>query len=214
MGPGDSYIVREKKRGFRPGFGVNTDVSRALPEEALIRVYRETIRPLYAYVSRRVGGDLSLAEDLVQETWMRALDAWPSRGMPDEPLAWLQHVARNVLISHFRRLRPELVDPATIDLEDERFSPETPDVAAVVGWGMARLRRGHAEILEAFYFEGKAVREIAQERSMSERAVEGRLRRARSKLKKHLERAIRPAGSAHSRPDRGGTDHARQPRTP
>ena len=50
-------------------------------------MYRESIRPLYAYVSRRVGGDAGLAEDLVQETWMRALDTSPRSGMPDEPLA-------------------------------------------------------------------------------------------------------------------------------
>ena len=35
----------------------------------LILEYRKTIRPLYAFVSRRVGGDRALAEDLVQETW-------------------------------------------------------------------------------------------------------------------------------------------------
>ncbi len=70
-------------------------MAQPLPEEDLLRVYRETIRPLYAYLSRRVGGDKSLAEDLTQETWLRALDAWPSRGIPDEPIAWLVRVARN-----------------------------------------------------------------------------------------------------------------------
>src|SRR5262245_27879010 len=102
-------------------------VTGPLADSEIIRVYRETIRPLYGYVSRRVGGDLSLAEDLVQETWMRALNSWPSRGVPDDPAAWLMRVARNTLISHFRRLRPEPVDPATIAIEDERFSPAGPD---------------------------------------------------------------------------------------
>jgi DNA-directed RNA polymerase specialized sigma24 family protein len=62
-------------------------VGHVVPEEALIAVYRETLRPLYAFVSRRVGGDRGLAEDLVQETWMRALDAWPASGLPDDPTA-------------------------------------------------------------------------------------------------------------------------------
>jgi RNA polymerase sigma factor (sigma-70 family) len=165
-------------------------VSRSLPEAELVRLYRETIRPLYAYVSRRVGGDASLAEDLVQDTWMRALDSWPANGVPDEPLAWLVRVARNTLVSHFRRLRPEYVDPASIDVEDDRFSPDAPDTAAIVGWGLARLRRVHADVLEDFYFEGQSVSEIAAARSLSERAVEGRLRRARAKLKKKLERIM------------------------
>jgi len=151
-------------------------VTRPLPEEEVILAYRETIRPLYAYVSRRVGGDLSLAEDLVQETWMRALDTWPGRGVPDDPLAWLLRVAHNTLVSHFRRLRPQQIDSALVDIAEENFAPASPDAAAVVGWGMARLRRSHADVLEAFYFEGKTVQEIAVERSLSERAVEGRLR--------------------------------------
>ena len=162
-----------------------------LPEEDVLRVYRETIRPLYAYVSRRVGGDRSLAEDLVQETWMRALDCWPARGLPDDPMAWLVRVAHKTLVSHFRRRRPVSIDPALIEIEDERFSPAAPDSAAVIGWGLAQLRRGHADVLEAFYFDGKSVREIATAHSTSERAIEGRLRRARAKLKTKLDRILR-----------------------
>lgn len=165
-------------------------------EDELVAVYRQTIRPLYAYVSRRVGGDAALAEDLVQETWMRALDTWPARGVPREPLAWLKRVARNTLISHFRRVRPELVDPSILDLAGD-FTSAAPEDAAAVGWGLARLRRAHAEVLEAFYFDGKSVREIAGECGTSERAIEGRLRRAREKLRKQLQRVMRPLNEAH-----------------
>ena len=185
-------------------------MTRQIDESELLEAYRETIRPLYAYVSRRVGGDTGLAEDLVQETWMRALDVWPARGVPDEPLAWLIRVAHNTLVSHFRRLRPELVDPATLDLEAAEFAPDTPDSATVVGWGLARLRGSHASVLEAFYFDGKTVAEIAGEQLVSERAVEGRLRRARMKLKKVLKKILRPAQRGLA----GGTEHARQTRTP
>ena len=160
-------------------------------EETLVAIYQETIRPLYRYVSRRVGGDTGLAEDLVQETWMRALDAWPSSGVPNEPLAWLTRVARNTLIDHFRRIQPAPVDPATLNLEAEAFRPDDPGAATIVGWGLARLRRPHAEILEAFYFGEQAVRDIAAARGLSERAVEGRLRRARLKLKKVLKKILR-----------------------
>ena len=73
------------------------------------------------------------------------------------------------------------------------FTPDSPDAAAMVSWGLARMRRGHAEVLEAFYFDGKSVREIARDRSTSERSMEGRLRRARLKLKKLLDRVMRPA---------------------
>src|SRR5688572_13354829 len=115
-------------------------VPRQLPQEQVILTYRETIRPLFAFVSRRVGGDRSLAEDLVQETWMRALTDWSSKGIPGDPLAWLIHVARNILVSHFRRMRPQQLDPQSIRIEDETFTPADPDSAAVVNWGIAQLR--------------------------------------------------------------------------
>ena len=183
-------------------------MSGSLADEDVIRTYRETIRPLYAYVSRRVGGDHGLAEDLVQETWMRALDSWPSRGVPRDPAAWLMRVARNTLVSHFRRLPPHPIDPASIDLEAERFTPDTPDSAVIVSWGLARIRRSHAELLEALYFEEKSVREIADERRMSERAVEGRLRRARHKLKKVLNRLPGLCVPAHAPGESEGRSHA------
>jgi RNA polymerase sigma-70 factor, ECF subfamily len=161
-----------------------------LPEDEVDLMYRETIRPLYAYVSRRVGGDRSLAEDLVQEAWMRALDDWSAKGVPNEPLAWLVRVSRNILVSHFRRIQPQQLEPAVIDVEDPRLSPSAPETAAVIGWGMAQLRRTHSDILEAFYFDEKSIREIASDRSISERAVEGRLHRAREKLKKKLKKRL------------------------
>ena len=180
-----------------------------LSEPEIVRTYRETIRPLYTYVSRRVGGDTALAEDLVHDTWMRALDAWPASGVPDEPLAWLLRVARNTLVSHFRRARPVPVDPASIDLEAPGFSPETPDTAAIVSWGLARVRRAHADVLEAFYFDGKSVSEIARDRATSERAIEGRLRRARAKLRRILERKLKPALARGAAPS-GRNDDVRQ----
>ena len=165
----------------------------------MIAVYRASIGPLYQYVSRRVGGDAGLAEDLVQDTWMRALDHWPSRGVPDEPLAWLIRVARNTLISHFRRVRPELADPVSLDLESPGLGTERPGAAALVSWGLSRLRRSHAELLEAFYFDGRSTRELADMHALSERAVEGRLRRARAKLKKQLLKALPDTGATRRR---------------
>jgi RNA polymerase sigma-70 factor (ECF subfamily) len=168
-------------------------VSGSLTDADLVRTYRSTVGPLYAWVSRRVGGDRALAEDLVQDTWMRAVADWPVHGVPRDPLAWLIRVARNTLVSHFRRMRPELVDPALLDAI-ERQEPQAtshPGAASVINWGMAQLRRSHAELLEEFYFAEKSVRDIARDRGLSERAVEGRLRRARTKLRKVIER-IRP----------------------
>jgi len=169
---------------------------RQLPQEEVIQVYYETIRPLYAYVSRRVGGNVSLAEDLVQETWMRALNSWSSKGIAREPLAWLRRVARNTLVDHFRRVR---LQPISMEAPDIENLPANHDAAVAVSWAMVRLRRSHSEVLEAFYFEGKTVPEIATDYALSERAVEGRLRRARAGMKKKLDRIRRKSAASRRR---------------
>ena len=159
-----------------------------ITESELVTVYRGTVEPLYAYVSFRAGNDHELAEDTVQETYMRALADWRRKGMPTVPLAWLKTVARNLLISHYRKAGHLSLTESELDLHDDNWNTDRGDDAALLYLGLSRLRKKDARLLETFYFDGKSVREIAADDGLSERAVEGRLRRARNKLKKHLHR--------------------------
>jgi RNA polymerase sigma-70 factor (ECF subfamily) len=159
--------------------------SRGFSDE-LIAVYRGTVNELYEFVSRRAGGSRELAEDVTQETYLRATTTWPRRGLPDCPLAWLQTVARNLLSNHYRRQRPVLLGATDIDAVLGSASSDGREVAALVCWGLARMSARHARVLEAFYIDEKPVRRIAADFGVTERAVEGRLRRARRALKKLL----------------------------
>ncbi|HTQ29553.1 MAG TPA: sigma-70 family RNA polymerase sigma factor [Puia sp.] len=47
--------------------------------------------------------NLELAEDVVQDTLLKALDHWKIKGIPDDPSAWLFTVARNRVLDHIRR---------------------------------------------------------------------------------------------------------------
>jgi RNA polymerase sigma-70 factor (ECF subfamily) len=162
-------------------------------EQDIPAVYRQTIVPLYAFVSRRCAGERALAEDVVQETWLRAVAAWRTQGMPEEPAAWLTTVARNLLINHFRRQRPVALDAiraeSVLAVVDDGFSTESAEIATLIQWGLAQLPRRHAGLLEAFHLDERPVARIANDFRISERAVEGRLRRARLKLRRILERA-------------------------
>jgi len=161
----------------RPGEKDSADV---------IQMYRATIQPLYRFVSRRAGGSRQLAEDVTQETYLRAVAHWQNRHRPDNALAWLQTVARNLLLNHYRRRSPESLNVASVASLSESEPANSPDAAALVYWGLARLGRSRARLLEAFYIEGQSTRTIAGDLGLSERAVEGRLRRARQALKNLL----------------------------
>ncbi|MFN2315943.1 MAG: RNA polymerase sigma factor [Gemmatimonadales bacterium] len=165
-----------------------------LTDDQLLAIYGATIDPLYGYVSRRCGGERELAEDITQETWLRAVREWVAKGAPERPLAWLQTVAHNLLASHFRRSRPLPLDwvgpePA-LEALDSGAVMDSAEAAMLVNQALARLPSRHSRVLEAFHFDERRVAEIAAELGTTERAVEGRLRRARQGLRKELERAF------------------------
>jgi RNA polymerase sigma-70 factor (ECF subfamily) len=51
----------------------------------------------------RLGGDFDLAEEAMQEAFARALEDWPSSGIPERPAAWITTVARRAAIDVLRR---------------------------------------------------------------------------------------------------------------
>ncbi|UFU06243.1 RNA polymerase sigma factor [Ruania halotolerans] len=70
-------------------------------EELVARTYREEYGRCVATLTR-VLGDLSLAEDMVQEAFTAALTAWPD-AVPPNPGAWIVVTARNRAIDRLRR---------------------------------------------------------------------------------------------------------------
>ncbi len=48
-------------------------------------------------------GDFDLAEEAVQDAFVRALEVWPEQGLPDNPGAWVTAVARNSALDRIRR---------------------------------------------------------------------------------------------------------------
>jgi RNA polymerase sigma-70 factor (ECF subfamily) len=85
---------------------------QAATEDSIRRIYRDTLDDFYGVVSRRCDGDRELSEDVVQETWLRAVRAWQLDGVPEKPMAWLTTVASRILANHFRRRTPERLDEA------------------------------------------------------------------------------------------------------
>lgn len=172
-----------------------------MDEAAWIALLHRSMPPLHRFVSRRVGGERGLAEDIAQETWLRALDAWSRGGVPADPGAWLATVAANLIRNHFRRRAPrtgvELDGWASPDgsLEDvdgaERREQSALRVQALQS-ALARLPPGQAELLTERYLDDLPTAEIAARRGLGERALEGRLRRARAALARHVDPSLLP----------------------
>jgi RNA polymerase sigma factor (sigma-70 family) len=69
-------------------------------------LFRHQAGQVVATLTRIFGPhQLDLAEDVVQETLLKALRQWPYRGIPDNPAAWIMRVARNHALDTLRRER-------------------------------------------------------------------------------------------------------------
>ena len=120
------------------------------------------------------------------------------QGPPEKPVAWLSTGARNLLSSYDRRKRPVQLDSISPDdvlaaFEDGQAA-KSAEIAAVVCHALARLPDAEGRLLEAFHFEDRRVAQIAEGWGLSERAVEGRLRRARQRLRRELEAVMQFEG--------------------
>lgn len=80
-------------------------MSEDLPIGALTdRLFRHEAGRMVGALTRLFGTQhLELAEDVVQETLLKAMRDWPYHGVPDQPAAWLHRVAKNLAIDQLRR---------------------------------------------------------------------------------------------------------------
>ena len=146
---------------------------------------RESAR-LLATLTRAFGPDkIDLAEDVVQETFLRAMRQWPMRGVPPNPRAWLGRVARNLAVDILRRQRiyasAEALDSLVQDNpRDELLDDELRMLFLAAHSSLAEESR-IALVLKTCC--GLSTAEIAKGLLSSEAAVAQRLVRAKASLR-------------------------------
>ena len=88
-------------------------------DEVVARVFREEQGRAVATLIR-VLGDFDLAEEVVADAYVTALERWPADGIPDNPGAWITTTARNRAIDRARRARL-FTEKAPTLVRDEAF---------------------------------------------------------------------------------------------
>jgi RNA polymerase sigma-70 factor (ECF subfamily) len=125
----------------------------------LVQRYHERLR----YYIRRLLGETSSAEDVLQDVWLRVYRKLPALRRPGALSVWLYRIARNAALAALRQRRGwiELAEePAAPGPDDEsEFSPED---AARIHTALQRLRRDHKEVLVLRFLEQMSYEEIAK----------------------------------------------------
>ena len=153
-------------------------------------LHDEHAAALWGYCVRLTNGDHARAQDVVQETLLRAwrhpkiLD--PTQG---SARAWLFTVARNLVIDEWRTRRSRLEVTRAELPEGAPVGDETDQLLQswVVADALSRLSQDHRLVLVECYYQGRSVAEAARRLDIPEGTVKSRTHYALRALRLALE---------------------------
>jgi RNA polymerase sigma-70 factor (ECF subfamily) len=134
-----------------------------------------------------------LAEDLVQETFLRAWRSQEQLRDASAARAWLYRILRNEHARCYERQRPEVRDPATLPPIPDRGYDTSTD-AFVLRRALATLDMDYREPLLLQVVGGFSCKEIGSLLGLNTNTVLTRLFRARKQLRDILDPAAKTAG--------------------
>lgn len=150
-------------------------------EERFAEIVRTHGPALHAYSSRLVGGDAAWAEDVVQETFVRAW-RWIDRLTPEygSVNSWLRRVAYNVAVDghRMRQVRPAEVELQHQDApmhQDGTDGTEQILVGMVVQDMLSTIWPEHRAVLEEVYLKDRTAAEAADVLGIPVGTVKSRL---------------------------------------
>ena len=184
----DQEVVARAREGREPAY------------RELIRRYE---RPVFSLVFRMVR-DRELAEDLTQETFVKALNAVESYRPEFKFSSWIFKIANNAAIDHLRRrelqtlslegspnaLTPEAIEATALQLRDRLETPleelEARELGGQIEVAIARLRPEYRSCILLRHVEGRAYEEIAEMLDLPLGTVKTYIHRARNELRASL----------------------------
>ena len=160
------------------------------PTAAMRQLHDEHAGALWAFCLHLTGNDRARAEDIAQETLLRA---WRHADVLEESRgsvrSWLFTVARNILIDEWRTRRSQSEVPVA-ELPDTEPTEDRTDgllLSWVVADCLTRLSAEHRAVLLECYYNGRSVAEAAHRLGIPEGTVKSRTHYALRALRLQLE---------------------------
>jgi RNA polymerase sigma-70 factor (ECF subfamily) len=151
----------------------------------LEQTWRAFAEPLRRFLRGRVS-DPSVAEDLLQDVFLKATRGLPRLAEPAKLPGWLFLIARRVVIDHYRTRKE------TLPLPDDLVASEVPDAREAEALQAAFRRMVHSlpppyrEAILLTEFAGLTQKEYAERMGISVSGAKSRVQRGRAELKKLL----------------------------
>ena len=165
-------------------------VGHGLRNEEFAAFYERTARPLWAYLER-VSSDHALADDLLQESFIRFLASEAPLDGEVAARRYLFRIGTNLLRDYWRRPRTsaleELSEASTPVAAD---AAESADARSVLGPALEKMKPRERQLLWLAYAEGYSHREIAAITGLASASIRLLLFRARRRVAALLEKGV------------------------
>ena len=162
----------------------------AMDSETFAGFYERSARPLWAYLTR-VSGDAALAEDLMQESYVRFLCASTPKDGEVAARRYLFRIASNLLRDHWRRPGAVSIEELPDHLLLGNDGSAGMDSRATLGPAMAKMRPRDRQLLWLAHAENYTHREIAEITGLGVTSIRLLLFRARREMARLLQQGGR-----------------------
>ncbi len=146
----------------------------------LVRRYQSEVRN---FLRRLTKGDLSRADDLAQETFIKAFRSISKFRGQAKFSSWLYRIAYNHFLNDCRKRREALSSDGEFDHLPDTSPTPPKGLAADVDAALAQLKTEEAAVLDLYYKKGMTHTEVAEALDMPAGTVKSHLSRGREKLK-------------------------------
>lgn len=150
--------------------------------KALSESYRMFRQGLLGFIRSRVH-DPALAEDLLHEVFLKAIKALERDATPANMPAWLYRIASNVVIDHYRSLRPTDDLPEDLEALAPFRLPAEQTLALCLVPFIKELPDHYRDTLLATAIEGRSLADLSRELGLSQSAIKSRASRGRRLLR-------------------------------
>ena len=154
------------------------------PFACALRAWHEHQSELKGYLIHRLS-DAPLAEDLLQEVFIRAMREGERFCTLDNPRAWLFQVARNALVDHLRLTKAAAPLPDDVVAAQEPIAP-VDALAECLECVLPELSADDRDIVQRCDLDGVKLQAYADDRGLGLPAVKSRLQRARRRMRELL----------------------------